>query len=70
LFFYDLNHYDKRVSSIALRAPAASYGGGFHDPCAKSGIDSGTSFGVTDSSLRVTIPFPVFPIQHSCSRSE
>ena len=23
LFFYDLNHYDKRVFSIALRAPAA-----------------------------------------------
>jgi len=28
LFFYDLNHYDKRVFSIALRAPAAPSDGG------------------------------------------
>ena len=28
LFFYDLNHYDKRVFSIALRAPADPSDGG------------------------------------------
>ena len=28
LFFYDLNHYDKRVFSIALRAPAVPSDGG------------------------------------------
>jgi len=28
LFFYDLNHYDKRVFSITLRAPAAPSDGG------------------------------------------
>ena len=27
------NHYDKRVSSIALRAPAAPFDGRLHDPC-------------------------------------
>ena len=33
LFFYDLNHYDKRVSSIVLRVPADPSDGRFHDPC-------------------------------------